>query len=520
MSAADLAAAGRGRAGRLTGERLTFGGHAGNARTSTPAASSERETAAPVHVHRAEPDDWGFSGLLGFTAVLLLRPQDHFPLLNALHLAEVCALAGVGSMLFHRLSRGAPLFRLTTETVALFAFGAVMLATVPFSIWPGGALQEVTNSYLKALVVFVLTVNTLTTLKRLERMTWLILVCVGYIAARGVFDYARGVNLVEGGRLAGPVGGIFGNPNDLALNMVTFIPIAAMVAVSRWQPRWRRASAALMVALMTATAVFSKSRGGAVGLLVMLGALLIMGRRVRPQIVPVALVAALAAMPLLPASFWARMGSIVDERQDRKEFTGSREARRIVMQEGLDAFIENPLTGVGAGQFKNYNPPGKRERWKETHNALIQVGAETGVLGLALFAFLIVRAATAAAQTRRMLRWPRTRTDPDPLAAVFSVTERRFLHAHTIGMSVGLIGWFVCSMFASVAYGWTFYYLLGLTVAARDLTRERQMTGRKALALARSSQTGRWANDTGSAPAPQRIPAGATGRRAHDSESR
>jgi hypothetical protein len=28
-------------------------------------------------------------------------------------------------------------------------------------------------------------------------------------------------------------------------------------------------------------------------------------------------------------------------------------------------------------------------------------------------------------------------------------------------------------MFASVAYSWTFYYLLALTVAARELTRDR-----------------------------------------------
>ena len=73
-----------------------------------------------------------------------------------------------------------------------------------------------TDSYLKILVVFVLMMNTLTTPKRLEHITWLIILCVGYVAARGVFDYARGVNLVEGGRLAGAVSGIFGNPNDLA----------------------------------------------------------------------------------------------------------------------------------------------------------------------------------------------------------------------------------------------------------------------------------------------------------------
>src|SRR5436189_6277766 len=33
---------------------------------------------------------------------------------------------------------------------------------------------------------------------------------------------------------------------------------------------------------------------------------------------------------------------------------------------------ERPLTGIGAGQFQNYNPPGRKEAWRETHNAPIQ----------------------------------------------------------------------------------------------------------------------------------------------------
>src|SRR5207248_688450 len=159
----------------------------------------------------AEPRDWGYVGLFAFTAVLLLRPQDQFPVLRPLHLAEVCALIGTGPMMLHRFARRLPVFRVTPETVGLIAFGLVMLATVPFSIWPGGALSEFTESYLKILVVFVLMMNTLTTPHRLERITWLIILCVGYIAARGVVDYARGVNMVENGRLAGAVSGHAGD---------------------------------------------------------------------------------------------------------------------------------------------------------------------------------------------------------------------------------------------------------------------------------------------------------------------
>ena len=60
--------------------------------------------------------------------------------------------------------------------------------------------------------------------------------------------------------------------------------------------------------------------------------------------------------------------------------TGSRQARKDLMWEGWQTFVDHPLTGVGAGQFKNYNPPDRLEPWRETHNVLLQIAAELGRL--------------------------------------------------------------------------------------------------------------------------------------------
>src|ERR1700730_18960522 len=110
----------------------------------------------------AEPRDWGYAGLLAFTAVLLVRPQDTIPALAPLHLAEVCAIIGIGPMILHRLAHRLPVFRMTPETLGIVFFGLVIVATAPFSIWPGGAVEVFTDSYLKVAIVFVLMMNTLT----------------------------------------------------------------------------------------------------------------------------------------------------------------------------------------------------------------------------------------------------------------------------------------------------------------------------------------------------------------------
>ena len=64
-----------------------------------------------------------------------------------------------------------------------------------------------------------------------------------------MFDYVRGVNLVEGDRVRGAVGGMFENPNDLALNLVTFLaPTLFIIFQDRKPSRRLFACASLAVA--------------------------------------------------------------------------------------------------------------------------------------------------------------------------------------------------------------------------------------------------------------------------------
>jgi O-antigen ligase len=461
-------------------ERLAFGSGPntvpGHGLVDAALAREVKPTFA-TSVYR-EPRDWGYGGLMAFTAVLMFRPQDTFPVLNPVHVAETCAIIGLAPMVLHRFATRLPVFRITPETIGLMVLGATMVGTAPFSLWPGGAIDVFINAYLKILLVFILMMNTLTTPKRIDRLLWLIVFCFGYIAARSFIDYARGVNLIENDRLSGPVGGIFGNPNDLALNMVTFTPAAALMAWTRYYPRGRRIAAAVVVALMVGVVVLTKSRGGAVGLIAAIATLAILGRKVRRGMGSVAIVSILVATPLMPSSFWTRMSTIVDDREDQKEFTGSRESRRILLEEGIKAFADNPLTGVGAGQFKNYNPPGRREPWRETHNVLVQVAADLGVFGLGAFTYLIVRAMLAAARARRLLERSRRGDQDDVLALALSRDDQRMLYLHTVAMTAGLVGWFTCALFASVAYSWTFYYPLALVVAINELTRDRLVAAR------------------------------------------
>ncbi|MGE5359362.1 MAG: O-antigen ligase family protein [Bacteroidales bacterium] len=445
--------------GRPAAERTAFNldRHVAEVRPR-PVASQPAEPAKPElpadTPPAAERRDWAYLGLLAFTFVLFLRPQDLFPPLELLHLAEVFAIVGVVAMVNSRLARRQPVIPMTPEVRGVMVFAGILLALVPFSIWPGGSYAMLTGLFLKVVLIFILMAGTLTRPARLERLVWLMLLASGYLAFRGVFDYARGINLIENGRVAGAVGGVFGNPNDLAMNMVTFLPPALLLAARRDVPPLRRGGAAVIALLMFVTIVFTKSRGGFLGLGAMLLVLMAQGNKIRRGFGAAALVIIIAGLPLLPGSFWERMASITDPSKDE---TGSRESRQTDMREAWRMFLERPLTGVGPGQMTAYNPTWRQERWREAHNVFLQVAADDGIFGVLAFGYLVVRALRIAWTTSRRARAGPASTDESRRTAFFFSTA----------MTASLAGWLVCALFASVAYTWTFYYVFGISMGAR-----------------------------------------------------
>ncbi len=465
----------------------------------------ERATASPqpaaVEAHREDDSatvvaparerfDLAYLGLLAFTAMLFLRPQDIFPPLGYLHLAEVSAVVALVALVNGRLARQEPVVPLTPEVRRIILFAGIMLALVPFSVWPGGSLAMLLELYLKVVLIFILMAGTLTTTARLRRLVWVILLASAYISFRGVFDYLHGVNLIEvDGRLAGSIGGVFQNPNDLALNMVAYLPAALLLAARRGRPTGRLI-AALACVLMFATIVFTKSRGGFLGLGAMLIVLLAQGSKVRRGFGTGVVVAILVAVPLLPSSFWERMASITSDSED---VTGSREARKTVMKEAWAVFLERPLTGVGPGEFKDYNPAWRQERSREAHNAYLQVASESGIAGALVFLSLVWMAVRDAWSASRLLsrgrRQDKAATPPARAMKPSQLPEDQAneLNLYATAMSASIVGWIVCAMFASVAYTWTFYYVFGISMAAHGIATTKAARARRPAARARGT---------------------------------
>lgn len=424
---------------------------------------------------RREPRDWAFTWMLLFTGALFLRPQDLIPPLQILHLPELTAIAGLASLFTERLRRRQPFTRVTPELVGIVLLGAVMLLTAPFSVWVGGAVHVFIEMYSKVILIYLLAVNVVSSPRRLERFTWVLVLSISYVAMLGVIDFVRGVDTIgHGTRVRGAVGGVLQNPNDLALNLVSFLPLAAFM-IMRPGSMVRRGVAACCVLLMVTTLVATGSRGGFLGFVAMTVVLGSFAIRRRPALVIAAAFAALCALPLVPQNYWLRLASITDQKLDE---TGSAQARRELIKESYRAFLENPITGVGAGQFVNWDPEHRVQAAHEAHDVLLQVASEMGIAGLAVFLFLIGRAFLSVYQTRKLIRQARRRRSrgqlgpPGAGVASFDDADLELLDAHSAAMAAAVIGWLVCALFGSVAYNWTFYYLLLLAATPREMLRD------------------------------------------------
>jgi O-antigen ligase len=269
----------------------------------------------------------------------------------------------------------------------------------------------------------------------------------GLLPAAGTLrNYLQG-NLVEG-RAAWV--GIFANPNELAYSLVILLPLVAYLATGlRLAPRL----ALLGVALLYMAAILvTFSRGGVVGLVVVMG---LYAWRKRSILLQGMMVLLVVAGLLLAAHFWSRGENFTNLNED----TTFRQ-RLATSQAGLAMFADNPMLGVGPGcsviAWPLYAPADLYTRGAlVTHNSFIQALSETGALGSIPF-FLFIGFGLYHA---RKLALDSSKPGLANLGA---------------GIEVAIWGFVVCGMSGGYVLTWFPYVLLGLAASARKIGREAQ----------------------------------------------
>ncbi len=381
-----------------------------------------------------------FAGILAFTFLVYFRPYELFPSLAWLsNSAFVVALITLVVFIPTQLGLENRITASPREVKLALALLVTGILSVPLAVDPARAFESFIE-YFKVIAIFIVMVNVIRTYKRLHLLILLVLLVSCVLSFSALYDYARGNLALEGRRIAGLVGGLFSNPNDLALHLVTMIPlsIACMLSSRGTLKKILYLGCSL---LLTAGMVATFSRGGFLGFVCVAGFLVWkLARRNRVFFGAAALAVVLVAVALAPSAYRSRIATTND---------ASAIARTDDLKRSLLVALRHPVVGVGMDNYIIYS-----NLSKTTHNAYTQVAAEMGLIAFLIYAAFLI---TPFKRLRRI--------------ELDNVHDKRRPGAYylAVGLQGSLVAYMVVSFFASVAYLWYVYYLVAYAVTMQRL---------------------------------------------------
>ena len=421
------------------------GAKAGQAERKAPAASFE--LTKPNVTFLKHGHVFSYSALFLFTAILYARPAEFYPSAVTASIALIVAIATLGFFIPTQLSLEGTLTARPRELDLVLLFGLTALLSIPFAINRQEAWVEFSGTFIRCIVIFVVIINVVRTEARLKGLIFLAMAAGIWLSVEAINDYRLGLMTVEGYRAAGRGTGIFGNTNDMALHLVTILPITVAFMLGS-KGALRKFIYGACAALMIAAIVLSYSRGAFIAMLiVMVFIAWQLGRQRRLEIIFAVLGVAGVIILLAPDKYGSRLLSIFIPSLDAE---GSADARRGELFRSIYVALRHPLLGIGMGNYQ----PEMSYKGLVTHNSYTQVAAEMGMAALACYVMLVVTPLRKLGQIAR---------------ETFATRRDSRFYYLALGLQASLIAYLISSFFLSVAYVWYVYYLVAYAVCLRRL---------------------------------------------------
>jgi len=213
-----------------------------------------------------------------------------------------------------------------------------------------------------------------------EKLRWLLITLALAIAAivlkGGYWAIIHGFQ----DRVYGPSGSAYGGNNEFAVATTMAIPLLVLWFHNLRGERWRWAVAGLVV-LAFVSALSSWSRGGLLSVIAVAVLLVLQSRR-KWLALPILAIGLGLVLVGLPDAWFARMQTL-----GAPALEDSAASRLVIWQIGWDYALSHPWFGSGFESWLLFTPPDAEFRaW---HSAYVQVAAEHGLVGFALYLLLI-----------------------------------------------------------------------------------------------------------------------------------
>ncbi len=284
-----------------------------------------------------------------------------------------------------------------SEDLAIVLFAASMLVSGVSSFAPGKTFDSA-ERMLRIFAFYFAAKNLLTSFWMIRAVMWLIVITGAIASVIGINEYVQ-LNAIRTFDVR--AGGAYMDPNDYAALVLVCIWVGVyLLEVTR---NWFFKSAIVGLTLISFIGlILSASRGGFLAAGITL--LIYVWRHPRRRTLALVLVAStLIALPFIPESISSRVMTLFgDAPMDRYATYAmyNTERRTSYVVYGVEVISENPLIGAGYGTFSQLyptstyaqydNPMSDKERYRVAHNAYLEIGFGTGLIGLGCFLAILL----------------------------------------------------------------------------------------------------------------------------------
>lgn len=392
-----------------------------------------------------------FTGLISYVGIAYVRPHEWAYLPNAPISMAVAVATLIGYTIFE-LTRRAP--QLTANALLLMLWVQISLATVfaHSTELAQGKWVEFSKTILIALLMTAMVDSE-------KRARWLLLgtvTAIGFLAFRSNI----GIILARGQtRIYGP-GGAFEDNNDYALLLNVAAPIAFYVARGE-SNRWLKRGCYTLSAMMMITVLFTLSRGGFLGLCVVMLGLALKSKYKVTGLLAVVLVGSIT-FALLPGRVVERVGTI----STASETDQSAQMRFNSWYVCMQIISDHPVLGIGPrNMLELFGRYLETENVRVAHNSFLQMAVDAGLPAMLMMLGLMALSYFRLRQSRQVLK---SRSPDSPLIA----------YSH--GMEIALAGYFVSANFLSRHDLELLYEIFALATSLHVMTREWQREAKEA----------------------------------------
>ena len=403
---------------------------------------------------------WAYAAVLLFVIIYFFRPEDWIHGASAVPFEKISGGVAILAFGLGLLARGLPTF--PREIKLLFLLFLQMCLSVPFAIWRGGSFDLVFTEISKILLITVVIAICINRLERLRMLFYVQALAALFITIFSIYRQT----FDQYGRLTGAIGGVFGNPNDLALSLAIAVPLCFILMLESRSLLGRTFWVAVTV-ILSYGVMQTFSRSGFLALVTaVVACLALFGKvlRVRGAAILVSIAILVTFAVALTPRYQKRIASIVF--QEQLDETGSAFARRELALKSVEVALEHPLFGIGPGNFSIVSG-----NWHVSHNTFLQLAADAGIPALLLFVVLL----------RSLYRKLRDISRKD--------TAGRRVQIYANGLRAALLCYVVAAFFADTAYQFFPYFLVAYGSLVCEIARRSSFEAQKRMAFPKTAAT-------------------------------